>query len=194
MIKTIRKLKEIILRKDANAALISAIGIVSATMAIYFFISVRNLSIERQQKITHLNNAVEMAKSVQFHIDGKSLGIERLGRYTRTQLHTELGSRYYDGASVELEDLVDDGLILDANDPTKTLADGAKTDYDLEDSKVTITYYDASGAAITAGGTTVASVKLEVTLKSKSGHTYITHSDILNPGAPPIWETDVFLP
>jgi DNA-binding CsgD family transcriptional regulator len=193
----IKKIQSLLLKstaREGNVALITAIGVVTATMAVYFFISVRNISIERQQKITHLNNAVEMANAVKYHISGKAFRMQRLGTKTKTEIQNEVGSNYEDGAVITLSRLITDGLIIEAMDPTKSFADGAEISYSTTNSTVTVTYGDSNGSALSGAGETVETLVLNVVLAaSGDSHDYIDFDDILSLGTPPNFETDVTL-
>ncbi|MGA0242003.1 MAG: hypothetical protein ACO3K7_03270 [Candidatus Marinamargulisbacteria bacterium] len=153
--------------KKGNALLLATAAAISATFSVYFFVSITTMSKEAKQRVTHLYNAYTMGISVEGKINGTDLDKTYFeDKLPINELHA-LVTPFKNNDFVSLQTMVDEIVIVAADDPTATDRLGEKTPYDLENSGVLIKYIDDSGNVIANGAadsTKVTGVHLFVNL------------------------------
>jgi len=161
------RLLETLKSKKGNALLLATAAAISATFSVYFFVSITTMSKEAKQRVTHLYNAYTMGISVEGKINGTDLDKTYFeDKLPINELHA-LVTPFKNNDFVSLQTMVDEIVIVAADDPTATDRLGEKIPYDLANSGVLIKYIDDSGNVIADGAadsTKVTGVHLFVNL------------------------------
>jgi hypothetical protein len=130
-----------------NALLLTSATALIATMGMFFFTALRDMSVKNKERTTHLYNATVMAMSIDTYIGTyletlpypkNSLLHNGEGQFSASELADITGIHDFDILS--LSDLEKNGYIVSYNDPTALREGGHDKPYDKNATKIKIEF------------------------------------------------------
>lgn len=130
-----------------NALLLTSATALIATLGMFFFTALRDMSVKNKERTTHLYNASVMALSINGYIDTyletlpypkNKLINNGAAQFTPSEISKIVNINNYDMLS--LEDLERNGYIVSHNDPTAQRELGQEKTYDKKATKIKIEF------------------------------------------------------
>ena len=155
-------IRHLLINTKGNTLLLATATAISATFAIYFFVSITVMSREDKERVTHLYNAYQMGASVKILLDTRmsTKGVndtsltEADGEYRFNEAELIKYIEMESDTVFTLSDLILDSVLMDADDPTATRINSKNTSYDRENSTILVVInniiesYDENGDAV----------------------------------------------
>ena len=132
-----------------NVLLFATATAILATMGLFFFTAIREMSMKQKERITHMYNATVMAMSINNYI---STYLSMLAYPKSNLLNMNDGTPQFSASEltaiisysnyqiVSLEDLESNGLIVSGNDPSQKRINGNNLTYDKKATKIKLTF------------------------------------------------------
>ena len=130
-----------------NALLLTSASALIATIGIFFFTAIRDMSVKNKERTTHLYNATMMAMSIQQYIGAyletlpypkNKLLNNGAAQFTASELSNVTSINNFD--ILTLNSLESSGYIISHNDPTAQRELGLKQSYDKNATKIKIEF------------------------------------------------------
>ena len=130
-----------------NALLLTSATALIATLGMFFFTALRDMSIKNKERTTHLYNASVMAMSINGYIDTylETLPYPRnklvnngTAQFSPTELSRVVNINNFD--TLSLDELEQNGYIVSHNDPTAQRELGIEKTYDKKATKIKIEF------------------------------------------------------
>lgn len=135
-----------------------------ATMRIFMFTVIINLSENNKERITHLYNAYQMGLGVKAGIEGTSINLKRLSgsvEYMKDDIENSINIKLNHNSFITLKKLK---IATKKPDPTASKKRGESVDYDEINSGVLIRYLNITDTMINDNNTSVKNLQLYVNL------------------------------
>ena len=147
MKKIIQLFKWFIHEEKGNALLLTSATAMLATMGLFFFTTIRDMSIKNKERTTHLYNASVMALSINNYISTyletlphpkNKLVSNGTPQFTPDEIGRIVDINNYD--TLSLEELEQQGYIVSHNDPTAKRELGQDISYDRKATQIKIIF------------------------------------------------------
>lgn len=147
MKKLIQLCKWFIKEERGNALLLTSATAMLATMGLFFFTALRDMSIKNKERTTHLYNATVMALSIENYISTyletfpfpkNNLLNSGDAQYSPDEIAQIVDINNYDILS--LENLEQEGYIISHNDPTAQREKNQELSYDKKATKIKVIF------------------------------------------------------
>jgi hypothetical protein len=146
--KQLVKLCQWFIREErGNALLLTSATALMATLGMFFFTALRDMSVKNKERTAHLYNASIMAMSIDTYIQTyletlpypkNNLLHNGQAQFTQSELESIVNIHHFDILS--LDDLEKNGYIVSHSDPTALRELGEERSYDKSATKIKITF------------------------------------------------------
>ena len=147
MKQIIKLIKWFIKEEKGNALLLTSATAIVATMGIFFFTAIREMSMKNKERTTHLYNATIMALSIDTYISTylgtlnypkNKLTNNGVAQFSASELSNIVSLNNYD--TLTLQELEENGYIIAHNDPTAQRELQEERSYDKLATKIKIIF------------------------------------------------------